>query len=681
VSRLPAPLPGPPAVTAGGPRHPDEPIARWSVPLVVLAGVGAAVVAVAVVRMGAAGYRLEGSSGPGLATSLASALGRLLVVGASTTCTGALVTAAFLRLRRGPGSRSLGLLGDPRTIRVSAWTWAATALALVAIDAADVNGLPVGILLQPGAGRLVAVGYLPRAWIVSAVCAVVIAVSARVSWAWQTLLALHLVAFVGLLAPVLVGDVLVGPDHDFMGGVATLATPAEALWFGATFVLVATWRRSQRPQLLRRYGVLALVCAPLLVAQVAVLWVVQTETRPGLATLTGRLFCAQAVLLGILAALGIAWRRGRAWERPARAYRLLVAAAATMAAFVVLDVVATRVPPPSLFAPSTITQNFLGYDVTPAPTFARLVGYWRPDLLFLPVSIAAVTLYLVGVTRVRRRGDAWPPGRTVAWLAGWAVVVFTTSSGVGRYAGASFSVHMALHMTLNMFAPVLLVLGGPITLALRALPAAAHGQPDGPREWVSAMLGWRFVQHFLNPLHAFAAYTVSYFALYFTNIFEQASHYHWAHELMDIEFLAVGYLFFTIVVGVDHLPRELPHLGRLGLTFATMPFHAFFGVVIMMSNHIIAGTFYTYLASGVPWITDLAHDQYVGGGIAWAAGEIPLLLVVITLVSQWARQDARRAARADRQQDTGLDDTFDAYNVMLARLAERDHATTTEDTR
>ena len=42
---------------------------------------------------------------------------------------------------------------------------------------------------------------------------------------------------------------------------------------------------------------------------------------------------------------------------------------------------------------------------------------------------------------------------------------------------------------------------------------------------------------------------------------------------------------------------------------------------------------------------------------------------------------AGRAARADRQQDTGLDDTFDAYNVMLARLAERDHATTTEDTR
>jgi putative copper resistance protein D len=73
-------------------------------------------------------------------------------------------------------------------------------------------------------------------------------------------------------------------------------------------------------------------------------------------------------------------------------------------------------------------------------------------------------------------------GRTVAWLSGCTVILVATSSGVGRYSMAMFSVHMGVHMLLSMLAPILLVLGGPVTLALRALPAAGVGNPPGPRE-------------------------------------------------------------------------------------------------------------------------------------------------------------------------------------------------------
>ena len=58
------------------------------------------------------------------------------------------------------------------------------------------------------------------------------------------------------------------------------------------------------------------------------------------------------------------------------------------------------------------------------------------------------------------------PGRIVAWLCGCAVLLFATSSGIGRYMPAMFSMHMAAHMLLSMLAPVLLVLGAPVTLAL-----------------------------------------------------------------------------------------------------------------------------------------------------------------------------------------------------------------------
>ena len=62
-----------------------------------------------------------------------------------------------------------------------------------------------------------------------------------------------------------------------------------------------------------------------------------------------------------------------------------------------------------------------------------------------------------------------------------------------------------------------------------------------------------------------------------------------------------------------------------------MPFHAFFGIIVMSSEVVIAETFYQYL--DLPWANDLLATQYLGGGIAWAGGELPLLIVVIALVT------------------------------------------------
>ena len=80
--------------------------------------------------------------------------------------------------------------------------------------------------------------------------------------------------------------------------------------------------------------------------------------------------------------------------------------------------------------------------------------------------------------------DRWPLGRTIAWYSGLAVLAFGAISGLTVYGQTVFSLHMSQHMTLSMVAPVLLVLAAPITLALRALPAARASQPAGAREWL-----------------------------------------------------------------------------------------------------------------------------------------------------------------------------------------------------
>ena len=285
------------------------------------------------------------------------------------------------------------------------------------------------------------------------------------------------------------------------------------------------------------------------------------------------------------------------------------------------------------------------------------------------MSVAAVGLYLVGVRALRRRGDACPVGRTAAWVLGWTVVVLTTSSGLGRYSSAVFSLHMILHMALNMLGPLLLVLGGPITLALRALPTHGRTRAAGVREWIAAMLAWRVVHVLYNPLLVFVRFVGAYYVLYFSPIFEQALRLHWAHQLMNIEFLVIGVMFYGLVIGVDAPPRPLPHIGKLGMALAAMPFHAFFGVAVLTSKTVIAGEFYRYVDA--PWAGSLLADQETGGGIAWAAGEIPLVIVIVALVTQWARQDGRVATRVDRHLDQGTDDSWEVYNAMLAKLDAR----------
>ena len=303
------------------------------------------------------------------------------------------------------------------------------------------------------------------------------------------------------------------------------------------------------------------------------------------------------------------------------------------------------------------------------PTALRLVFDWRFDLVFGTVALVMAGLYLRGFLRLRARGIAWPVGRLVAWLAGCFVILFATSSGFGRYSPAMFSVHMETHMMLSMLAPVLLVLGAPITLAMRALPTAGRDNPPGPREWLLAFVHSPVSRLLTNPIVALVLFVGSFYGLYFSGLFDSAVQEHWAHLVMNAHFLLVGYVFYWPVIGVDPAPRRLPHLGRLGLVFASMPFHAFFGVILMSMDTVVGQRFYQSLA--LPWNTDLVADQRLGGGIAWASGEIPLLLVLIALLVQWSRSDDRDAKRTDRRVDAGDSDELDAYNAMLRQMADK----------
>jgi putative copper resistance protein D len=116
----------------------------------------------------------------------------------------------------------------------------------------------------------------------------------------------------------------------------------------------------------------------------------------------------------------------------------------------------------------------------------------------------------------------------------------------------------------------------------------------------------------------------------------------------------------------------IPPLGKIGMVFASLPLHAFFGVLLMGMADVLGERFYRSLQ--LSWHTDLLGDQKLGGSIAWAAGEVPLVVVLLALLIQWQRGDRRTATRLDRAAGRDNDADLAAYNAMLAEMARRDRA-------
>lgn len=315
-----------------------------------------------------------------------------------------------------------------------------------------------------------------------------------------------------------------------------------------------------------------------------------------------------------------------------------------------------------------------GIKMPEAPTFSRILFAYDPDVLMIGLLILAVALYIKGVVVLTRRGDKWPVGRTISFALGISAIDFATSGGLGVYAHFAFSWHMVAHMVLGMIAPIGIVLGAPITLALRTLPQSRNGQERGIRGLLISALHSKYAKLITNPVVALAIFDGSLFALYFTSLFSGMMQSHQGHLFMNIHFILAGILFFHVIVGVDPNPRKVPHLVRIVVLFAAMSIHAFFSVALMSTSTLIDGGYFGSLQR--PWSLDLLADQHAGGAVGWAMGEIPILIALIATFIQWMRDDSHEAKRIDRNTARmaalGQPDELAQYNLYLNNLNKKD---------
>ncbi|BBY90296.1 Copper resistance D [Mycolicibacterium tokaiense] len=624
---------------------------------------------------------------PGPVTTLGLPFVRAVGEVAAVIAIGSFLFAAFFVPPQTSGVLDASGYRALRTGSVAAGVWTVCAALLVPLTISDVSGQPLRDHLNPvtmwGLADLVETAGAWR-WTAILAAAVTLASIPVLRWSWTPVLT---AAALATLIPLgLTGHSSSGGSHDVATNSLLIHLVAASLWAGGLLALLAHALRGggHADVAARRFSAVALWCFVAMGISGVINALVRMfpgdlfDTRYGLLIL---------VKLAALVALGVlGWRQRRtgvaALAADPTARQPLIRLALTEAAIfgltfgVAVALGRTPPPPPRVLNPTT-TEVELGYNLAGPPTVARLLFDWRFDLLLGTAAIVLALVYLAGVRRLRRRGDAWPVGRTVGFLLGCLTLLIATSSGVGRYMPAMFSVHMSAHMLLSMLVPILLVLGAPVTLALRALPTAGKGQPPGPREWLLAALHSRFSRLITNPFVATALFVGGFYGLYFGGIFDAAAGSHAGHVAMNVHFLLSGYVFYWVVIGIDPTPRPMPHLGKLAMVFGSLPLHAFFGVVLMGMNSVIAEPFYRSL--GLPWNADLLADQKLGGGIAWSAGEVPLVVVMLALLIQWTRSDRRTAKRVDRAADRDDDADLAAYNNMLAVLARQEQNAQRQD--
>lgn len=381
----------------------------------------------------------------------------------------------------------------------------------------------------------------------------------------------------------------------------------------------------------------------------------------------------KVLALAVLGLFGFNQRRlllQRDTARPGVFARLALTELGVMGAAVGLGVALARTPTP-------VIEDITGTDPalpltgfpTPEPfTAARLLTAWEPMWLFLIPALLLVGLYLAAVVRLRRRGDAWPVGRTVLWVLGWAIFIYATCGAPGMYGKVQFSLHMVMHMLLMMAVPIFLVPAAPVTLALRALRARAD-KTLGPREVILAVVHSRWAAFFINPLVAAVMFFGSLVAFYYTGWFEWSLSTHSGHVVMVVHFMLTGYAFVWALVGTDPGPPKWPAPMRLMVLIGTLAAHAFFGLALMSGNWLLAPGFFK--AVDLSWVPDLLADQQLAGTIAWGIGELPTVVLAMMVTYDWLRSDDREAKRHDRRADRDGDAELTAYNEQLAELARR----------
>lgn len=268
---------------------------------------------------------------------------------------------------------------------------------------------------------------------------------------------------------------------------------------------------------------------------------------------------------------------------------------------------------------------------------------WQPALAVDVPAALAVAAYLAGAARVPR----WPAWRTAGFLAGIAAVLVALQSGIGAWDDRLLSDHMIQHLLLLEVAPLLLLSGRPVVLALRG----------GPRARRAALARRaRRLAPLTHPLLCLAIFYAVVLGTHLAAFYDATLTDPALHETEHAVYLGAGLLmWWPMLDGDPDVTHRLSGFARLAYLVAAMAPMTLIGAYVYRHASLVYGGYEAPAhALGISALT----DQALGGTIMWMVGGTLMVVVgmwqaMAALVDEERRMQIRERAAVAGPADPG----------------------------
>lgn len=501
---------------------------------------------------------------------------------------------------------------------------------------------------------------LGTAWLTSTLIAAVVTVLCFAVRSVTGVFIVALVAGAGLVPIASQGHAAGTSDHLAAVMALGLHVEAAAVWLGGLLAIVLLRPVLERrlATVLSRYSTLALLCFVV----VAVSGVASAGIRIGswsdIGSRYGVLVIAKSVALVLLGLFGVVHRRvviRRLSGARKRAERLREGTASfwwfVAAELAVLGVAsgvaaalartATPVAEKAIAETGTLTpfEVLTGRALPPEWTPARWFTGSSVDLVWLLACALLAVAYVLGVRRLRARGDSWPTGRVVLWILGLVVLAFATSGAPHLYDQAAMSAHLVTLAAAAFVVPALVVPAAPWTLALLAVEKRTDGS-RGPREWFLGIVHSRVAAWMTHPFVGPALVAISLWAWLHTPLLRWSVATGWGHFAMVLELVLVGWLFAQSVVGVDPVPVRAGRGIRILVASVVAVVTGALGIALAAGQGLLLSNWYG--ATGRLWGLPPVADQQAGGVVLAVVGLVTCAVLVVVALVRGAPDRAER---------------------------------------
>ena len=259
---------------------------------------------------------------------------------------------------------------------------------------------------------------------------------------------------------------------------------------------------------------------------------------------------------------------------------------------------------------------------------------WNWNPLATLLLLMAAYVYLNGLSNWTRPSHPISRWQRASFFTGLFVIFIALQSPLDNLSEHMLSFHQLQHFLLRMLAPLLILLGAPLTPMLRGLPP-----------WILQGLVKPTVRHPLaqavyeklnNPVITVVIFMGVLYLWQFPGGFNLALRNEFVHAIMHMTMMSSGFIFYWAVI--DPAPRRSRiHYGVrvLYLGLIVLP-NTILGAVITFSKSII----YTgYEDMYQPFDMSLLTDQQIGGLMIWVPGDMMSILVAGIVMIMWYERE------------------------------------------